>query len=105
MRRGDHDLGNRDVVQRWLRFGRHLGDGGEHIEAFDEHAEGGVAAIELVRLRRGSRVGPVADEPLAGGVLKGEFSGMRRLRVGQYRIVYEVSKRELTVLVVRIGHR
>jgi len=27
-------------------------------------------------------------EPIAGGVLKGEFSGLRRLRVGDYRIVY-----------------
>lgn len=47
----------------------------------------------------------LTEEPLAGGVLKGEFSGLRRLRVGQYRIVYEVSEGELTVLVVRIGHR
>jgi mRNA interferase RelE/StbE len=47
----------------------------------------------------------LADEPHAGGALKGEFLGLRRLRVGRYRIVYEVLDRELTVLVVRIGHR
>ena len=47
----------------------------------------------------------LSTEPLAGGVLKGEFSGLRRLRVGNYRIVYEVSHGELTILVVRIGHR
>jgi mRNA interferase RelE/StbE len=41
----------------------------------------------------------------AGGVLKGEFSGLRRLRVGDYRIVYEVNGGELIVLVIRIGHR
>ncbi len=44
-------------------------------------------------------------EPLAGGTLKGEFSGLRRLRVGDYRIVYEVLHEMVTVLVVRIGHR
>ncbi len=44
-------------------------------------------------------------EPLAGGTLKGEFSGLRRLRVGDYRIVYEVLHEQITVLVVRIGHR
>jgi mRNA interferase RelE/StbE len=44
-------------------------------------------------------------EPLAGGTLKGEFSGLRRLRVGDYRIVYEVLQEQITVLVVRIGHR
>jgi len=47
----------------------------------------------------------LADEPLAGAALKGEFSGLRRLRVGEYRIVYEAIKRELTILVVRAVHR
>jgi mRNA interferase RelE/StbE len=32
-------------------------------------------------------------------------TGLRRLRVGRYRVVYRVSPRKLTVLVVRIGHR
>ncbi|MFQ5740914.1 MAG: type II toxin-antitoxin system RelE/ParE family toxin [Acidobacteriota bacterium] len=43
--------------------------------------------------------------PHAGGVLKGEFSGLRRIRVGPYRIIYEVIEGQLTILVVRIGHR
>ena len=47
----------------------------------------------------------LADEPHAGGLLKGEFAGLRRLRVGAYRIVYEADRGELTILVVRIGHR
>ena len=47
----------------------------------------------------------LADEPSAGAALKGEFGGLRRLRVGRYRIIYEAIHQELTVLVVRIGHR
>ena len=47
----------------------------------------------------------LADEPFAGGVLKGEFSGLRRLRVGAYRVVYEVVDDRLLVLVIRVGHR
>jgi mRNA interferase RelE/StbE len=47
----------------------------------------------------------LGDEPHAGGALKGEFSGLRRLRIGRYRIVYEVLDRELTILIVRVGHR
>lgn len=47
----------------------------------------------------------LAEEPHAGGVLKGEFAGLRRLRVGNYRVVYEVHEGELVVLVVRVAHR
>ncbi len=57
------------------------------------------------RLRLIAAIDRLANEPTAGGVLKGEFSGLRRLRVGEYRIIYEVIHNELTVLVVRIGHR
>jgi mRNA interferase RelE/StbE len=69
------------------------------------------AAKSLRGLRRAERerlaaaIDRLADEPHAGSALKGEFLGLRRLRVGSYRIVYEVLDRELTVLVVRIGHR
>jgi len=45
------------------------------------------------------------EEPAAGSALKGEFQGLRRLRVGSYRVIYEVDKGELMILVVRIGHR
>jgi mRNA interferase RelE/StbE len=81
------------------------------------------------RERLAAAIDRLSDEPHAGGALKGEFSGLRRLRVGRYRNVYEVLAREpirnrrapapprpdriahevpdgeLTVLVVRIGHR
>lgn len=57
------------------------------------------------RLRLISAIDRLANEPTAGGVLKGEFSGLRRLRVADYRIIYEVIHNELTVLVVRVGHR
>ena len=35
--------------------------------------------------------------------LKGQFAGLRRLRVGSYRIIFVVQDEE--VLVLRIGHR
>ena len=57
------------------------------------------------RLRLIEAIDRLQEEPHAGGVLKGEFSGLRRLRVGQYRIVYEVVEEELVILVIRIGHR
>lgn len=57
------------------------------------------------RLRIIDAIDRLGDEPTAGGVLKGEFSGLRRLRVGDYRVIYEVSAGELVILIVRIGHR
>ena len=47
----------------------------------------------------------LAVTPSAGGALKGEFEGLRRLRVGRYRIIYEVIEDDLVVLVVRVADR
>lgn len=58
-----------------------------------------------VRIRLVEAIDRLAGEPLAGAALKGEFSGLRRLRVGDYRIVYEAVHGELTILVVRVAHR
>jgi mRNA interferase RelE/StbE len=45
------------------------------------------------------------ENPYAGSALKGEFKGLRRIRVGNYRIVYEIQEQELIILVVRVAHR
>ena len=36
-------------------------------------------------------------------VLKGEFAGLRKLRVGDYRVIYALM--ESDCLILRIGHR
>lgn len=43
--------------------------------------------------------------PHGGRLLKGDLSGLRRIRVGTYRVVYEVNEGEVLVLVLRIAHR
>ncbi|MYF29924.1 MAG: type II toxin-antitoxin system RelE/ParE family toxin [Gammaproteobacteria bacterium] len=69
------------------------------------------AAKELERVPRSNRlrisaaIDRLANYPLAGSVLKGDLRGLRRLRVGDYRILYEVRNNDLVVLVVRIAHR
>jgi mRNA interferase RelE/StbE len=57
------------------------------------------------RVRIIDAIDQLKKNPAAGGVLKGEFSGLRRIRVGSYRIVYEVQDLQLVILVIRIGHR
>ena len=57
------------------------------------------------RVRLVEAIDRLREEPNAGGVLKGEFSGLRRLRVGRYRISYEVLNDQLLILVIRVGHR
>jgi mRNA interferase RelE/StbE len=57
------------------------------------------------RLRIIEAIDQLKVNPAAGGVLKGEYSGLRRIRIGSYRVVYEVHDEKLTVLVIRIGHR
>jgi mRNA interferase RelE/StbE len=65
----------------------------------------------LERIGREDRLSLVAaidklrTNPSAGSVLKGEFAGLRRIRVGVYRVVYEVREDVLVILVVRIGYR
>jgi mRNA interferase RelE/StbE len=49
----------------------------------------------------------LADNPRPVGSipLKGEGRGLWRLRVGDWRILYQIQNKELIVLVVDIGHR
>ncbi|GBE04950.1 MAG TPA: type II toxin-antitoxin system RelE/ParE family toxin [Nitrospirae bacterium] len=42
-------------------------------------------------------------KPESYPALKGEFAGLRKLRVGTYRIIYAILNKE--VLILRIGHR
>ena len=40
-----------------------------------------------------------------GKPLTGEFKGLWRLRVGDYRVVYRIVKEEILVFVVKVGIR
>ena len=43
------------------------------------------------------------QDPNQGAALKGEFMGLYRLRVGDYRVIYTKTRRG--VVVLRIAHR
>jgi len=42
-------------------------------------------------------------DPMSNPVLKGEFAGLRKYRVGDYRIIYALV--DENILILRIGHR
>lgn len=69
------------------------------------------AARELQRVPLSDRtrvplaIDRLAHSPMAGSPLKGGLKGIRRLRVGDYRVLYEVKETALVVLVVRVAHR
>lgn len=49
----------------------------------------------------------LAENPLPPGVkaLQGELRGYHRIRVGDYRVVYEIQNERLVILVLRIAKR
>ncbi len=44
-------------------------------------------------------------KPLAGRPLAADWKGLRRLRVGDYRVIYAFDGTALRIAVVRVGHR
>jgi len=69
------------------------------------------AAKSLAKIREPDRgrliaaIDRLAESPHAGSALKGEFAGLRRIRVGEFRIVFEVDDGVLVIVVVDIAHR
>ena len=57
------------------------------------------------RTRIVAAIDRLAETPHLGAALKGDLRGLRRLRVGDYRILYEIRNDELVVLVIRVAHR
>ena len=57
------------------------------------------------RARLVAAIDRLAETPHLGAALKGDLRGLRRLRVGDYRVVYEVRDEELVVLAIRVAHR
>lgn len=58
-----------------------------------------------------SRIRKAIDERLTidpinlGKPLSGRLVGSKRLRVGNYRVIYKIAKLEYTVTITEIGHR
>jgi len=57
------------------------------------------------RLQRAIEQKLASNPERFGEPLRGPFARYRKLRVGDYRVVYRVRRKEVEVLVIMIGHR
>jgi len=60
---------------------------------------------KVERIRVIDAIDRLVDNPHIGKTLKGELSGLRRVRAGNYRVVYEINENQLIILVLRAAHR
>jgi len=58
-----------------------------------------------IQLRIRPRIDALANDPRPPGAKKLKGEDLWRIRVGDYRILYEVRDKILLVLVVRVAHR
>lgn len=69
------------------------------------------ALKEIERLPKPERqrviaaIDQLAENPHVGKLLKGDYSGLRRIRVGDYRVIYEINEGVVLVLILRVAHR
>lgn len=60
---------------------------------------------EAIKHKISAALDRIMQNPLIGKLLKGELQGLRSYRVGDHRIIYQIYKREILVIVLKIGHR
>lgn len=59
-----------------------------------------------IRRRIQAAIDRLADDPRPAGVVAVKsMSGHLRMRVGDYRVIYEVQDHRLVILIVECGHR
>ncbi len=58
-------------------------------------------AIPLIK----SAIAGLADNPRKRGSIKLKGEEAYRIKVGNYRIIYEIDDNKVTVIVVAVGHR
>ncbi len=60
---------------------------------------------EAIRIVKKIESHLVKDPLNLGKPLSGNLASLYRYRIGDYRVIYQIFKNELIVVVVRVGHR
>jgi mRNA interferase RelE/StbE len=51
------------------------------------------------------KIARLENSPNIGKMLTGSLSGIRRIRIGDYRVAYKIYENRLVVLLLKAGHR
>jgi mRNA interferase RelE/StbE len=51
------------------------------------------------------KIARLENNPNIGKMLTGSLSGIRRIRIGDYRVAYKIYENRLVVLLLKAGHR
>lgn len=74
-----------------------------------KQAEKSLDALMKAQPAIGSRIiraiDRIAENPQIGNALCGNLKGLFKHRVGPYRIIYEIHRSRLLIIVIDIGHR
>lgn len=62
------------------------------------------AQTEIVHYLR-NRIATDQDPRRFGDPLRKELAGLWKYRIGNYRVICDIKDEEVTVLIIRIGHR
>lgn len=55
--------------------------------------------------RIGKKIEELKHNPQMGVPLVGNLAGLWKIRIGDYRAIYQIKNNELIVLVLKMGHR
>lgn len=73
---------------------------------FDKKAANFFKKLNLEnKIRIGKKLEALKINPKLGKPFTGNLSGLWGLRVGKYRLEYQIRKKELLILVLNMGHR
>lgn len=75
---------------------------------FTEQARRALKRLKLSGLQKKlmmKAIDSLATNPYHGFALRRELKGFYKLRVGDYRIIYDVKRETVTVIIIADGHR
>lgn len=74
--------------------------------SFSKEAEDYLKKLDKENQKRiAKKIGSLIENPELGKPLTANLAGLWSLRIGDYRVLYEIKNNELMILVIKIGHR